>query len=61
MMTRCLVFITVYIIGNPVAWLLSDREDTATMECFLQAVKLKSPDIKINTAMTDDGKNSTSY
>lgn len=43
------------IIGIPVAWLISDREDSVTMECYLRAVKLQSPTILINTAMTDDG------
>ena len=42
-------------IGVPVAWLISDREDSATLECFLKAVKLRSPSTVINTAMTDDG------
>lgn len=41
--------------GNPVAWLISDREDAAIMECFLQAVKSQSPSVPINAAMTDDG------
>lgn len=44
-----------YKIGNPVAWLISDREDTATLECFLQAVKIRSPTVAVTTAMTDDG------
>ena len=32
------------------AWLISDREDSATLECFLKAVKLRSPSTVINTA-----------
>ena len=43
------------IIGVPVAWLISDREDSVTLDCFLKAVKLKSPSTTINTALTDDG------
>ena len=45
----------IWLAGNPVAWLISDREDAATMECFLQAVKSQSPTVLINAAMTDDG------
>lgn len=42
--------------GNPVTWLISDREDAAIMECFLQAVKSKSPNVAIHVAITDDGE-----
>ena len=41
--------------GNPVAWLISDREDAAIMESFLQSVKSQSPTVPINAAMTGDG------
>ena len=45
----------IWLAGNPVAWLISDREDEATIKCFLQAVKSQSPTVLINVAMTDDG------
>ena len=48
----------IIISGNPVAWLVTDKEDVTTMECFLQAVKSRSPTVPIHVAMTDDGEDS---
>ena len=47
---------TDYYVGVPVAWLISDKEDSTSLECFLQAVKVKSPSTEVTTALTDDGK-----
>ena len=49
------VIIACWHAGNPVTWLISDREDAAIIECFLQAVKSQSPCVPINATMTDDG------
>lgn len=43
------------ILGCPVAWLISDKEDTATLEVFLKAVKQRCPEAGVMTVMTDDG------
>ena len=40
----------------PVAWAISDREDTDTIEAFWTAVKSKCPNAVISNLMTDDGK-----
>ena len=50
------MYIGMSMTGNPVAWLISDREDAATIECFLQAVKSQSPTVSIHAAMTDDSE-----
>ena len=42
-------------IGQPVAWCLSDREDTQVMEVFLGAVHMQSPEAGVCVVMTDDG------
>lgn len=42
-------------LGQPVAWCISDREDSVAMETFLRAVKERSPDCEVNVVMTDDG------
>ena len=50
------MYIGMSMTGNPVAWLISDRKDAATIECFLQAVKSQSPTVSVHVAMTDDGE-----
>ena len=39
----------------PVAWAISDREDSETIEAMFTVVKEKCPDAKVSTLMTDDG------
>ena len=41
--------------GCPVAWLISNREDGATLAMFFKVVKERCPGAKIHTLMTDDG------
>ena len=41
--------------GQPVAWLISDRESTEVMELFLAALKQQSPKTEVKVLMTDDG------
>lgn len=36
--------------------MISDREDMEVMRVFLEAVRIKSPETKINALMTDDGE-----
>ena len=43
-------------IGQPVAWCISNHEDTSVMTIFLQSVQDRSPDTPIMVLMTDDGK-----
>ena len=45
----------VILIGIPVAWAISDREDSDTIEVLFTVVKNKCPDAKVPTLMTDDG------
>jgi len=44
------------LLGQPVAWCISDREDAAIVETFLQAVKNRAGDCNVQVVMTDDGK-----
>ena len=39
--------------GQPVAWLISDRESTEVMEIFLAAFKQRSPKTQVKVLMTD--------
>ena len=41
-------------LGQPVAWCISDREDTGVVEAFLQAVKNRAGDCNVQVVMTDD-------
>ena len=43
-------------IGCLVVWLISNREDEATLTVFFKAVKLHCPEASIKTLMTDDDK-----
>ena len=40
---------------QPVAWCISDKENTDVIEVFLRSVKDRSPETVINVIMTDDG------
>lgn len=40
--------------GYPVAFCISGREDTSTLQIFLNAVKCKCPDTEIRFFLTDD-------
>ena len=42
--------------GCPAAWLISNREDEATLTMFFKAVQKCCPKAVINTLMTDDGE-----
>ena len=46
----------VRIIGIPVAWAISNREDANTFKVVFNAVKTRCPSAAVNTVMTDDGK-----
>ena len=52
MYTKCKINLC---IGIPVAWAISDREDSETIEAMFTVVKEKCPDAKVSTLMTDDG------
>ena len=41
--------------GQPVAWALSDKEDTNTLECFWSVIRKRCPSAAVTTLMTDDG------
>ena len=41
--------------GCPVAWLISNREDEATLTMFFKVVHERCPKAKITNLMTDDG------
>ena len=45
----------VFIIGQPIAWCISDQETIEVMELFLQSIKKQSPDSSVSVFMTDDG------
>lgn len=42
--------------GQPIAWLISDREDHNVITVFLKSIKERSSETKVATLMTDDGK-----
>ena len=42
-------------LGCPVAWLISNREDEATLTMLFKTVKVRCPNASVNTLMTDDG------
>ena len=42
-------------LGCPIAWLISNREDEATLTMLFKTVKIHCPNASINTLMTDDG------
>lgn len=44
-----------YHTGCPVAWMISNREDEATLTLLFKTVKIHCPEAKIKTLMTDDG------
>ena len=44
-----------YFSGCPVSWLISNRDDEATMTIFLKKIQLRCPDAVMNSLMTDDG------
>ena len=52
LVTTCTLFV---ILGQPVAWLISDREDNMVIKLFLAQIKVHSPDTVVTTLMTDDG------
>ena len=41
--------------GQPIAWALSDKEDTNTLECFWSVIRKRCPSAAVTTLMTDDG------
>ena len=43
-------------IGQPVVWVISDKEDVDTLEVVWMSIKKRCPDAVVNTLMTDDGK-----
>ena len=43
-------------IGQPVVWVVSDKEDVDTLEVVWMSIKKRCPDAVVNTLMTDDGK-----
>ena len=45
-----------YLLGQPVAWAITDVEDAQTYHEFFKAVKWRVPDAVIDTLMTDDGE-----
>lgn len=45
--------------GQPVAWMISDREDHTVVQELLSKMKERSPDVRVNAIMTDDGTNNT--
>ena len=44
------------ILGQPVAWAITDIEDAQTYQEFFKAVRVRVPDAVIDTLMTDDGE-----
>lgn len=41
--------------GQPVAWCISDQENTEVIELFLRSIQQRSPEAKVSVLMTDDG------
>ena len=41
--------------GEPIAWCISDRETTEVIEVFFKCIQERSPGVKVNVLMTDDG------
>ena len=36
-------------------WMISNKEDTATLKVMFEAIKKRCPDVAIKHLMTDDG------
>ena len=49
------------IIGQPVAWAITDVEDVQSYQEFFKAVKRRVPEANITILMTDDGKYNYTY
>ena len=45
-----------FLLGQPIAWCLSDPEDAVVVEAFLQAVKGRAAGCRVQVVMTDDGE-----
>ena len=45
-----------YILGQPVAWCITNYETTEVMTMFLESLKRRSPSSMVRVLMTDDGK-----
>ena len=45
-----------YILGQPVAWCITNYETTEVMTMFLESLKRRSPSSMVKVLMTDDGK-----
>ena len=46
-------------LGQPVAWAISDKEDTQTLQVVWTVVKKRCPQANVNVLMTDDGRLAT--
>ena len=44
-----------FILGQPIAWCISDQETAYIIELFLKKIKEKSPSSTVTVLMTDDG------
>ena len=45
-----------FYVGQVVAWCIADQETAEVITILLNSLKEKSPDTKVTTLMTDDGK-----
>ena len=50
-----MISLLVYIIGQPVGWCITDKEDWDVVKIFLEKIKMKSSDSEVSVIMTDDG------
>ena len=50
---ECIMFL--FILGQPIAWCISDQETAYIIELFLKKIKEKSPSSTVTVLMTDDG------
>ena len=44
-----------HILGQPIAWCISDQETSDVVEYFLQSLKNRSAHATVSVLMTDDG------
>lgn len=49
-------YINFILLGQPVAWCISDQETTEVIQLFLSSIQKRSPQAKVSVLMTDDGK-----
>ena len=50
------IIANIHIVGQPVGWCITDKEDYDVIKLFLDMIKSQSPDSQVSVIMTDDGE-----